>query len=231
MEEDLNKTSPAAVVVEGGIMIYAAGGEWFLERQASLEDLWQNMAEGDFDENHIPYWAEVWPASLLLAEWLRERREEITRRLCVDLGCGLGLTALVGQCQGARVLALDYEAPAICHTIANALANHVESPLGAVMDWRNPAVRRGRISRIWGADILYEKRHMRSILEFLAHSLEPHGKVWLAAPQRPIFYDFLEMAKAAGWLINLAKAGDVRGPYSDSLTSVSVWEMGRPETG
>lgn len=225
MNESSEIPIPAAWPAAGGIKVNAAARQWLLKRGASLEDLWDNMDEGDFDEDHIPYWAEVWPASLLLADWLWRKRAEIAGRICLDLGCGLGLTAMVGQSLGARVLAVDYERDAICHTMSNAQSNGVGSPLAAVMDWRRPALRRGSISRIWAADILYEKRHMRPILEFLTLALPPAGKAWLASPRRAIFYDFLDLAKTEGWRIKMAMAGAAAGPYSRTGTAVCIWEL------
>ena len=86
------------------ITVHCAGRGWRLERAADLEALWDAMTEdaAAFEDERIPYWAELWPSSLVLAEWLALRRADIAGRRCLDLGCGLGLTALVGQWLGAR---------------------------------------------------------------------------------------------------------------------------------
>lgn len=71
------------------INVHAAGRTWLLERPADLESLWQSMDEDDPKaEEHIPYWVELWPATLALCGWLA--RQELRGRRCLDIGCGLG---------------------------------------------------------------------------------------------------------------------------------------------
>ena len=86
----------------------AAGRQWRLTRAADLEELWDAMTADphNFEDERLPYWTELWPSSVALAGWLAARQEEIAGRVCLDLGCGLGLTALVGQWLGALQFSL-----------------------------------------------------------------------------------------------------------------------------
>ena len=148
------------------IAVNAAGRLWRLTRAADLEQLWDAMTDDprNFEDERLPYWTELWPSSVALAGWLAERREEIAGRACLDLGCGLGLTALVGQWLGARVTAVDYEEDALRFARLNADRNAVAQPCWTVMDWRRPAVRARSMARIWGGDIMYEKRFVAPVL-------------------------------------------------------------------
>lgn len=93
------------------ITVTAAGRDWKLKRASDFDSLWDEMvADGRADaDEHIPYWTELWPSSIALCSWLSERRDEIAGRSCLDLGCGLGLTALAAASLGAHVTAVDYE--------------------------------------------------------------------------------------------------------------------------
>ena len=155
----------------------AAGRQWRLTRAADLEELWDAMTADphNFEDERLPYWTELWPSSVALAGWLAARQEEIAGRVCLDLGCGLGLTALVGQWLGARVTAVDYEEAALHFASRNAALNGVTQPCWALMDWRRPAVRARSMARIWGGDIMYEKRFVAPVLRFLEHALAPDG--------------------------------------------------------
>lgn len=77
----------------------------------------------DEKEERLPYWAELWPSSLALAKWLYKNTHKINNRNCLDLGCGLGFTAICGAWRGANVLAVDYEERAIRLAKENACAN------------------------------------------------------------------------------------------------------------
>lgn len=201
---------------------------WRLRRPADLETLWAAMGEGDFDDERLPYWTELWPASLGLAAWLCSRKREIEGRPCLDLGCGLGLTAMVGQAAGAKVLALDYERKAIACCRQNSLLNHVPGIAWVVMDWRFPALGQGAFERLWAGDIMYERRFMEPVLKFFERALAPGGKVWLAEPGRKIFGEFLALLPDRGW--RAAKVFEQRleavRPQKE-LIGVRIWEMDR----
>ena len=173
----------------GRFTVRAAGREWVITRTADLDLLWEQMDELGEDER-IPYWTEIWPASAALAEWLVEKSQDLRGRACADLGCGLGLTTMAGGLAGASVVCLDYEFDAVRHALRNAILNGVPAPLATMMDWREPAIRREAFSFVWGADVLYEKRFASGVARFLDYALEPGGRAWLADPGRNFFAEF-----------------------------------------
>src|SRR5207253_8603444 len=71
------------------------------------------------DDEFLPYWAELWPAGLALAQALPARLDGVR---VIELGCGLGVPSLVAAARGARVTAVDWAAGAIALLRANAAA-------------------------------------------------------------------------------------------------------------
>lgn len=213
------------------IRVTACGRPWELLRAANLEELWEAMTEDprNFEDERLPYWTELWPSSLVLARWLELRRAELAGRRCLDLGCGLGLTALVGAWLGARVLGLDYEMEAVRFAARNAEHNKVcPGPLWAVMDWRQPALRPGGIDRIWGGDIMYEKRFVAPVMRFLAHALAADGVAWLAEPGRSVYDAFLQALHGGGWQGRRVFSAEVEALYAQPVpVTVHVWEISR----
>lgn len=145
MENTLPHQTDEDIAVQK-ISLQALGQSWTICRPASLEDLWEQMTTSpgpaDFaeevayqkgnqhnlarsltqafeEDDRIPYWTEVWPAGIALAEWLGEQRKHIENQICLDLGCGLGFTALTGAWLGAKVLAMDYEHQALYYAALN----------------------------------------------------------------------------------------------------------------
>lgn len=212
------------------ISVRACGRSWELARAADLEQLWDAMADDprNFEDERLPYWTELWPSSVALAEWLALRREEIAGRACLDLGCGLGLTALVGQWLGARVTAVDYEEAALGFARRNAELNQVPQPLWTLMDWRRPAVRAESMARIWGGDIMYETRFVAPVLRFLKHALAPGGAAWVAEPGRAVYEAFLHALQSGGWQGRRVHAARVEPLYAQPVpVTVQVWEIRR----
>ena len=167
------------------LTVNACGRDWTLERAADMEALWESMTEFTEDER-LPYWTELWPSSLVLADWLYQRRESLRGQPCLDLGCGIGLTALVAQWLGANVIGMDYEPEALRFARRNAEHNAVPQPLWTVMDWRKPAVKRRSLRFIWGGDIMYEQRFAAPVLDFLEYALAEGGAAWVAEPSRAV---------------------------------------------
>ncbi len=212
------------------------GREWRLERPATLEELWDAATPETFGEDErMPYWAEIWPSSLVLVRWLEQNRQDISGRNCLDLGCGLGLTAVIGAFCGGKVLAFDYEPEAARSARHNAVLNQVDGAFPLVMDWRVPAIKPHSFSRAWAGDIMYEQRFARPVAAFLHHSLAPGGVMWLAEPSRTVYTEFLAIMRELGWQtrkVHQELAGfvdeqgrDLPGPRS----TVQIWEIARPK--
>lgn len=208
------------------ITVRTAGRDWTLERPADLESLWQSMDEGDPEaEEHIPYWVELWPATLALCDWLS--RQDLFGRRCLDLGCGLGLSALVASNLGARVVGMDYEHGALYFARRNARINAVGSPLWVRMDWNRPGLAPAAFDRIWGGDIFYEQRFFEPLEALLLRCLAPGGKAWFGDPERTVSSTVWTRFTRRGWRVR--NLGQTVVPFDQARMTVNVWELSRPQ--
>ncbi|QLA16850.1 class I SAM-dependent methyltransferase [Desulfolutivibrio sulfoxidireducens] len=203
------------------------GRAWCVEREADMEALWERVGDEDFGEDErMPYWAELWPASLILCQWLFSRRDAIAGRWCLELGCGLGLTAMAGAAVGARVAAMDYEWRAVTRARDNAARNIPVIPFFARMDWRAPAFRTGAFSFIWGSDILYETRFHAPLTPLFTSLLAPGGRIWLAEPERKVSEPVWQGLVEAGF--DVVRLSAVSVPFQHYRATVNLWEVTRP---
>ncbi|MDO5538135.1 MAG: methyltransferase domain-containing protein [Desulfovibrionaceae bacterium] len=220
---------------EPEIHVTAAGREWTLRRHSDFDSLWEGMvADGRADaDEHIPYWTELWPSSLVLSEWLARNRARVAGHRCLDLGCGIGLTALAGQWLGAEVMGIDYEAEALHYAKINAALNNVPSPAWVAMDWRRPAVAPGTFDLVWGGDIMYERRFVEPVLAVCGHALARGGKVWVAEPGRSVYEYFLRALPSFGWQGRKVFDEPVDALYAQAVkVRVAIWELERlPDRG
>lgn len=207
------------------INVRAAGRTWLLERPADLESLWQSMDEDDpRAEEHIPYWVELWPATLALCGWLA--RQELRGRRCLDLGCGLGLSALQASSMGAQVVGMDFERDALRFAARNARINAVASPLWLCMDWNRPGFKPASFDRIWGGDVFYEQRFFDPLEKLLLHCLAPGGRVWFGDPERSVSSTVWARFIRRGWRVK--NQGREVVPFEQARMTVNVWELSRP---
>jgi predicted nicotinamide N-methyase len=157
-------------------------------------------------DEFMPYWAELWPSGLALAEALPGGLGSLA---VIELGCGLGIPSLLAASRGARVVAVDWAAEAIDLLRGNAARNGVE--LDAVRaDWSSLG---GSFDLALGADLLYEERNGEALLEVLP-ALAP--RVLLAEPGR---------ATAAGFF------AEARRSWEIAEVAERVFELTRPGHG
>jgi predicted nicotinamide N-methyase len=135
-------------------------------------------------DEFLPYWAELWPASIALAGAL----PDVGGLRVVELGCGLGVPSLVAAARGAEVTATDWATDAIDLLRENATRNGLELH-AEVRDWREPWL--ARFDLALAADVLYEQRNVEPLLERL-RELAPKALVGLAG--RPYEAEFLGRA-------------------------------------
>ncbi len=219
-------TTPEPIAAQR-LNVRANGRDWILERPADLESLWRNLDEADPGaEEHIPYWVELWPATLALCEWLGRKADLLRGARCLDLGCGLGLSALVAADLGALVLGMDYEHDALIHAARNARLNQTPQPLWTRMNWEYPGLAPQAFNYIWGGDIFYEQRFFDPLEILLRRCLAPGGKVWFGDPERSVSRNVWARFAHRGWQVHNLE--QVVVPFEGARMTVNVWELRRP---
>jgi SAM-dependent methyltransferase len=151
-------------------------------------------------DEFMPYWAEFWPAARVLAEevarW-EDVRASPSPPLVLELGCGLGLIGMVALSRGYRVLLSDYDEDALAFVRASAAANALPPPETRFVDWREsyPEL---RPDRILAAEVLYERRNLTPLAEFVREHLAPGGFALFCDNFRSVADGFPEAAQRAG---------------------------------
>lgn len=158
-------------------------------------------------DEYMPYWAEIWPAGILLAERVLAEPVAGDGRM-LEIGCGLGLVAIVAGLTGWQVSATDYDADAVAFTQRNAAMNGVQMVEAKLLDIRTPFDGE-RFGRIVGADMLYEQRLGPQVARWLSGALTPDGQAWLSDPDRSAAEGFPEAAESVG-LRATAEVGRMR---------------------
>jgi predicted nicotinamide N-methyase len=162
-----------------------AGRELALLRPPSADEL---IDEDAFDEEEfLPYWAELWPSGVALAEVVAGL--DLRGRRVLELGAGLGLPSLAAALGRAEVLATDWADEAVDLLRTNAERNGIALQVERVR-WDAPEtlVERAPWDIVLGADLLYEQRNAEQLLELLPRL---GADVLLAEPGRPFAERFL----------------------------------------
>lgn len=159
---------------------------------ASVDEL-LDKCSGDDD---IPFWAELWPSSRGLAQYLWTR--DLTGLRVLELGAGVGLGGIAAALRGASVVQTDYVRRALAFARLNARRNQARGIRTVLGDWRNfPSL--GEFDLIIGADILYEPSLHAFLRSVILRHIKATGYVILADPGRLAADNFVRAREREGW--------------------------------
>lgn len=199
-------------VVEADVPV--ADEPTLLLRPASADAL---ISEADFAvDERLPYWADVWPASVALATHVRGMSG--TGRSLLELGCGLGVVATAATRAGFAVLATDYYEDALRFAELNVQRNTGRALAARHLDWRALPDDLPTFDVIVASDVLYELQHADLVSAILARALRRDGEAWIADPGRLASGPFLDACSRHG--IQHETAAEV--PWVDGAIRQSI---------
>ena len=142
-----------------------------------------------------PYFATVWPSARALGLFMSERKKQFNKRRGVEVGCGLGLPAIVGARIGASMTATDFHPDVGFWLKKNASLNQASIDY-VRWDWTDPdpaaGIAFGTYDFVLASDVLYERQHPEHLVLALARLLRPGGAVYLSDPGRAYLERALE---------------------------------------
>ncbi len=144
-----------------------------------LEDyLVSNIETRGLSLENFPYWAMVWDAALVLADFLVKQEPQPDSKI-LEIGAGLGFAGLCAAARGHRVTLTDNIPDALAFARLSIDHNNLTNVQVEYLDWTNPTLE-GKFNWIVGSDILYEQKNFEPLMKVLARYLLPGGRVYLA---------------------------------------------------
>jgi predicted nicotinamide N-methyase len=191
----------------------------------NLDELFEALVNKGTDhpdvvDERIPYWADLWASAIGLSRYLVDNQTFVKGKDVLEIGCGLGLPAIVaGELGAGHTIATDYLPEALDFAQLNWQQNlPLENVEFKVLDWRNipknfsknvseTSERVGEEAPQYKADILlaadvaYEKRAFEPLLNAFHQLVKPDGKILIAEPNRFISKDFFENLTNQGFRV------------------------------
>lgn len=190
-------------------------------RPRSAEDL---IDEAAFErDERLPYWAELWPSSTVLASFVMGDRRP--RGRAVELGAGIGLVSIAAAMAGHDVVATDYYEDALLFARANAFRNLGREIDTHLVDWRAIPDALPRFDVVLASDVLYETRYAPLVASTIDRFLAARGVAYVADPGRVATDAFVDACGEIGLGVKTAAtrpylAGSVR-------QTITVYEVTR----
>lgn len=190
-------------------------------RPRSAEDL---ISESDFErDERLPYWAELWPSSTVLASFVTGDRRP--RGRAIELGAGVGVVSIAAALAGYEVLATDYYEDALLFARANAWRNLGRELETALVDWRAIPTALPRFDVVLASDVLYESRYAPLVAGTIDRFLAPRGVAYVADPGRVATNAFVDACRE----ISLGVSTAATRPYlaGSVRQTITVYEVTR----
>lgn len=132
--------------------------------------------------NGFPLWAKIWEASAILTNHMAQLPVVPQRRI-LELGSGLGVTAIAAATIGHSITASEYNADALNFLRANARLNKCQNLTIAHLDWHQPQLDH-RYDLIIGSEIAYKKSNIEALVPLFDRYLAPGGTIIIAESVR-----------------------------------------------
>ena len=190
-------------------------------KPANSDDL---IREEDFvKDERLPYWADLWPSSLVLAGKLLEL--EGCGKTALELGCGVGLSTLAATTVGYEVLSTDYYEDALDVTRANVFRNLGTLARTRMVDWRHFPDDLGPFDLVFASDVLYEKEYAELLPVILERVLARSGLALVADPGRVAAPVFVETCAQHGLVIRQKETRPFE--VGEIKQKIDLYEIGR----
>ena len=160
-----------------------------------LEDfLVSNIETQGLSLENFPYWAMVWDAALVLADFLVKQTPQADRKI-LEIGAGLGFAGLCAAARGHQVILTDNTPDALAFAQLSLFHNNLTNAQVEYLDWSDPVLD-GNFDWIIGSDILYEVKNFDQVVKVFSKYLKPGGKIYLTQGIRgtgpKTFFDLLK---------------------------------------
>ncbi len=165
------------------------GKEIVVFRPADLDPFFEGES---FKLSEFPFWAKLWEASLVLADFVATL--EPPKRI-LEIGAGLGVPGLTAAAFGHQVTLTDYDDLPLNLIQRSAEANGLSVKI-VTLDWLNPNDL-GQFDIILGAEVVYAGRLFQPLLDIFRRYLLPGGEIYLSHDRERmrILAPFLKMAE------------------------------------
>lgn len=173
-------------------------------------------------EEMMPYWADIWPSGVVLADLIANSARMSGIRF-LELGCGLGLPSIVAASIGAQVTVSDYIQEALDLLQQNAALNSVDLQTHH-FDWRHP-VDVGRYDLVVAADVLYEHWQTDALVDMLTRTVDRGGMAMVVDPDRLTAKAFADAATYAGFRVVRRKLEPITALQRTGLAGETAWRQ------
>ena len=143
------------------------------DMEGYLEALYACKKPGE--ELTLPFWARIWPTSVLLAHFAQSLDPAKGGRM-LEIGAGVGISGLFAAKRGFTVTLTDFSPDAVLFTRINILKNGLQDKANALLlDFTTDRLS-AKFDYILGSEVLYREETFRPLVKFILAHLASHER-------------------------------------------------------
>ncbi len=164
--------------------------ELYVPQPGEVRRVYQQQKAADA-ATPFPYWTQVWPAALALAEFLWQHPQYVQGKQVLELAAGLGLPSLVAAQYAKKVCCTDYLPEAVAVMQQSVVYNQLTHVHCQVLNWHHlPPQLQTEVLLL--SDINYDPQEFEVLYGVLTRFLAQGTTLLLSTPQRLMAKPFIE---------------------------------------
>ena len=165
--------------------------EIFLPNPAAVKKVYEQQIE-IIPETPFPYWSQVWPSAVAMAQFLVEHPAYIAHKKVLELAAGLGLPSLITSRIAKEVNCTDYLQEAISTINQSIVHNKLTNITTSLLDWSKPPVPFPYYDVVLMSDVNYNPAEFEVLFSLFKTFLYQRSTIILTTPHRLLAKPFIE---------------------------------------
>ncbi len=155
----------------------------------SIKSTYEELVQKDTNIP-FPFWAKLWPASVVLTDFLQSNTKWVKNKKVLEIGAGIGLPSFSIAALAQEVIISDHAEDAILLMEKNIKYLQLANTRAACMDW-NEFPNEIKADTILLSDVNYVPEQFEPLLKLLKQFIAAGTTLILATPQRMMGAPFI----------------------------------------
>ena len=151
---------------------------------------WYEQQKQTIRQAPFPYWAQVWPAAIALAQFVVNHPKYTKNKTVLELAAGLGLPSLAAAPLAKNVECTDYITTAVEVAQQSAHYHGFDNMHCYTLDW-NALPQDLETEVLLMSDVNYEPQQFEMLYEVMQRFLQKRTTILLSTPQRLMAKPFI----------------------------------------
>lgn len=171
----------------------ADGLSLFIPDVLYVKSTYERLSETE-EDTPFPFWATIWPSSLVLTNYLKRNPAWIEGKHVIELGAGIGQPSFYITSKAKSIIISDYSKDAVLLMEKNIQHLGLSNTKAILLDWNNMDFSL-EADTVLLSDVNYDSFDFDSLIRIVEHYISKETTIIIATPGRMMGAPFIEKIK------------------------------------